>query len=99
MATPRALILTAPFGSGHERVSAALAEAFRAEGAFAEVQDHFRRFVSPVFVRASLALFWATLRWAPRLWGLAYELSARMDPRSPAMGGMDRVGAGALGGF
>jgi processive 1,2-diacylglycerol beta-glucosyltransferase len=97
VATPRALILTAPFGSGHERVAAALADAFRAEGALAEVQDHFRRFVSPLFVRASLAMFWTTLRWAPRLWGLAYELSARMDPRSPTMGGMDRVGARALG--
>jgi hypothetical protein len=71
VATLRALILTAPFGSGHERVAAALADAFRAEGALAEVQDHFRRFVSPLFVRASLAMFWTTLRWAPRLWGLA----------------------------
>src|SRR5262249_28987202 len=33
----------------------------------------------------------------PRLWGLAYTLSARMDPRSPAMGGMGRIGAKALG--
>jgi processive 1,2-diacylglycerol beta-glucosyltransferase len=96
VATPRVLILSAPFGAGHERVAAALAEAFRDEGAEVEVADHFRRFVSPVFVRGSLALFWATLRWAPRLWGLAYALSARMGPRSHAMGGMDRLGARAL---
>jgi processive 1,2-diacylglycerol beta-glucosyltransferase len=47
-------------------------------------------------VRASLAVFWGTLRWAPWLWGLAYEFSARIGPRSPAMAGMDRIGATGL---
>lgn len=94
---PRVLILSAPYGAGHDRVAAALALAFAAEGASVETLDHFRRFVSPRFVRASLDVFWAVLRWAPGLWGLAYALSARLSTRSPAMGGMDRLGARGLG--
>ena len=93
---PRVLILGAPFGAGHERVAGALAEAFQAEGAQVEVVDHFRAFVPPAFRRGALALFWATLRWTPRLWGLAYDLSARMGPRSPAMVGLGHLGAPAL---
>jgi processive 1,2-diacylglycerol beta-glucosyltransferase len=60
------------------------------------VLDHFVHFLPPAFVRASLAMFWGVLRCAPRLWGLAYELSARIGPRSPAMAGMDRIGAPGL---
>jgi processive 1,2-diacylglycerol beta-glucosyltransferase len=94
---PKALILSAPYGSGHSRAAAAVGRAFEAEGARAEVIDHFLRFVSPAFVQTSLALFWAVLRTAPALWGLAYRFSARLGTRSPAMGGMDRLGAEALG--
>jgi len=93
----RVLILSAPYGSGHDRVAAALAQAFAAEGARAEVVDHFRRFVSPTFARASCALFWLVLRRAPGLWRLAYALSARLPVRSPAMMGMSHLGARALG--
>lgn len=95
----RVLILSAPYGSGHDRVAEALAQAFEAEGALVDTADHFRRFVSPMFVRSSLALFWTILRWAPRLWGLAYALSARLPTRSPAMSGMDRLGARGLRGY
>jgi processive 1,2-diacylglycerol beta-glucosyltransferase len=93
---PRVLVTTAPYGAGHDRVAAALAHAFAAEGAAPEVVDHFERFVSPAFARASRALFWAVLRFAPGLWGWAYALSARLPTRSPAMGGMDRLGATRL---
>ncbi len=41
-------------------------------------------------------MFWGILRCAPGLWGLAYEFSARIGPRSPAMAGMDRIGAAGL---
>jgi processive 1,2-diacylglycerol beta-glucosyltransferase len=93
---PRILILSAPYGAGHARAADALARAFVDEGARVEVLDHFRRFVPPAFVRASLAIFWGMLRCAPGLWGLAYEFSARIGPRSPAMAGMDRIGAAGL---
>lgn len=92
----KVLILSAPYGAGHERVAEALAAGFRAEGARVEVADHFRRFVPRPFVRASLTLFWAMLRWAPGLWGLAYGLSVRMDSRSAAMVGLGRLGAARL---
>jgi processive 1,2-diacylglycerol beta-glucosyltransferase len=36
------------------------------------------------------------LRVAPALWGALYDFSARIGPRSPAMAGMDRVGAAGL---
>jgi processive 1,2-diacylglycerol beta-glucosyltransferase len=73
-----------------------VAKAFAAEGAQVEVLDHFVRFLPPAFVRTSLAMFWGILRVAPSLWGLAYEFSARIGPRSPAMAGMDRIGAEGL---
>ena len=93
---PRVLVLSAPYGAGHARVAEAVATACEAEGATVEVADHFARFVSPAFARASLGLFWLTLRRAPALWGWAYALSARMGNRSPWMGGMDRLGARGL---
>jgi processive 1,2-diacylglycerol beta-glucosyltransferase len=95
-AAPRILILSAPYGAGHSRAAEAVARAFGAEGAQVEVLDHFARFLPPAFVRASLGMFWGILRFAPRLWGLAYEFSARIGPRSPAMAGMDRIGAEGL---
>lgn len=94
---PDVLILTASYGSGHNRVAAALAEGLAAEGATVETIEHFERFVSPAFARATRALFWLILRRAPRLWGAAYALSARLPTRSPAMAGLDRLGARALG--
>ena len=93
---PRILILSAPYGAGHLRAAEALARALAGEGARVEVLDHFVRFLPPAFVRASLAMFWGILRCAPGLWGLAYEFSARIGPRSPAMAGMDRIGATGL---
>ena len=94
-AVPRILILSAPYGAGHARAAEAVARAFADEGAQVEVLDHFVSFLPPAFVRASLAMFWGMLRFAPGLWGLAYEFSARIGPRSPAMAGMDRIGAKA----
>lgn len=96
-ATPHVLILTAPYGAGHDRVAAALAQAVVAEGARAEVLDHFGHFVPRPFARASVALFWAVLRYAPPLWAAAYRIAAGLDTRSPAMLGMGRLGARALG--
>ena len=93
---PRILILSAPYGAGHARAAEALAQGFRDEGASAEVVDHFTRFLPAAFVRVSLAMFWGTLRCAPALWGLAYRFSAWIGPRSPAMAGMDRIGAEGL---
>ena len=93
---PRILVLTAPYGAGHTRAAEAVARALTDEGARVDVLDHFAHFLPPGFARLSLALFWGMLRWTPRLWGLAYEFSARIGPRSPAMAGMDRIGATRL---
>jgi processive 1,2-diacylglycerol beta-glucosyltransferase len=95
-AAPRILVLSAPYGAGHARAADAVARAFAAEGAQVEVLDHFISFLPPAFVRTSLAMFWGILRVAPSLWGLAYEFSARIGPRSPAMAGMDRIGSEGL---
>jgi processive 1,2-diacylglycerol beta-glucosyltransferase len=94
--SPRILILSAPYGAGHTRAALALGRALTVEGARVKVLDHFVSFLPRAFVRGSLGLFWGVLRCAPRLWGLAYEFSARIGPRSPAMAGMDRIGAGGL---
>jgi processive 1,2-diacylglycerol beta-glucosyltransferase len=95
-AAPSILILSAPYGAGHSRAAEAVGGALRDEGARVEIVDHFTRFLPPAFVRVSLGLFWGILRWAPSLWGLAYEFGARIGPRSPAMAGMDRIGAAGL---
>jgi processive 1,2-diacylglycerol beta-glucosyltransferase len=94
---PRVLVTTAPYGGGHDRVAAAVAQALTAEGAAAEVVDHFERFVSPAFARLSRALFWAVLEAAPWLWGWAYALAARLPTQSAGMAGTNRLGARALG--
>jgi processive 1,2-diacylglycerol beta-glucosyltransferase len=94
--SPRILILSAPYGAGHTRAALALARALEDEGARVDVLDHFASFLPRAFVHASLGVFWSVLRFAPRLWGLAYEFSARIGPRSPAMAGMDRIGAAGL---
>ena len=96
-AAGRVLVLTAPYGSGHDRVAAALAQAFAAEGANARIEDHFERFVSSGFAWASRALFRGILRHAPPLWGCAYRLAAWLPTQSPAMLGMNRLGAKTLG--
>jgi processive 1,2-diacylglycerol beta-glucosyltransferase len=93
---PRILILSAPYGAGHTRAAEAVARALEGEGAWVEVLDHFANFIPRAFGRASLAVFWGILRCAPGLWGLAYEFSARIGPRSPVMAGMDRIGATGL---
>jgi processive 1,2-diacylglycerol beta-glucosyltransferase len=96
-AAPRVLVTTAPYGAGHDRVAAAVAEALTAEGALVDVADHFVRFVSPAFARGSRALFWLVLRKAPWLWGRAYAAAARLPTASPGMAGMNRLGARKLG--
>jgi processive 1,2-diacylglycerol beta-glucosyltransferase len=93
---PRILILSAPYGAGHMRAAEALGRALADEGAGVEILDHFTRFLPPAFVRASLTMFWGILRCAPALWGVAYAFAARIGPRSPAMAGMDRIGAAGL---
>jgi processive 1,2-diacylglycerol beta-glucosyltransferase len=93
---PRILILSAPYGAGHTRAAQAVSRALADEGARVEIVDHFVRFLPPAFVRASLGLFWAVLRCAPRMWGLAYAFSGWIGPRSRAMAGMDRIGAARL---
>lgn len=89
---PRVLILTASYGSGHNRVAAALASSFRAEGAVPRVVDHFESFVSPEFNRITQALYLAVLRRAPVLWGAAYWLSDHLPVWSPLLLGMNRIG-------
>jgi processive 1,2-diacylglycerol beta-glucosyltransferase len=93
---PRVLITTAPYGSGHDRVAASVARAVEAEGAQVEIVDHFARFVSPLFARASQAVFWQVLRHAPRAWGLVFTLSDRLPTQSPVMAGNNRLGARGL---
>src|SRR3990172_24411 len=89
---PRVLILTASYGSGHNRVAAALAHAFRAEGALPQVFDHFESFVSPVFNRATQTLYLSTLRRPPAFWGATYWLSDHLPIWSPLLLGMNRLG-------
>jgi len=89
---PRVLILTASYGSGHNRVASALAAAFQAQGAVPQVIDHFETFVHPLFNRVTQALYLAVLRRTPALFGAVYSLSDHLPVWSPLLLGMNRLG-------
>ena len=93
---PRVLVLTASYGSGHNRVAETLAAEFRRAGAAATVVDHFTDLVHPAFDRASRALYYAVLRRAPVLWGAAYWLGDQLSVSSPLLMGFNRLGVRKL---
>ena len=86
------LILTASYGSGHNRVAQTLATEFEQAGATARVVDHFRELVHPVFDDASRSLYYAILRRTPLLWGAAYWLGDQLSVSSPLLAGLNRLG-------
>jgi processive 1,2-diacylglycerol beta-glucosyltransferase len=90
------LVLTASYGSGHNRVAETLAAEFRRAGAAATVVDHFHDLVHPSFDRASRALYYAMLRRAPVLWGAAYWIGDQLSVSSPLLMGFNRLGVRKL---
>jgi processive 1,2-diacylglycerol beta-glucosyltransferase len=94
---PSVLILTASYGSGHNRVAHALATGFRTAGAAPRVLDHFRDLVHPAFDRLTQSLYYVVLRHAPLIWGGAYWLGDQLPVHSPLLLGMNRLGARKLG--
>jgi processive 1,2-diacylglycerol beta-glucosyltransferase len=95
-ARPRVLILTASYGSGHNRVAATLAAEFRRRGALPRVVDHFYDLVHPEFDRLTRNLYYGVLRRAPVLWGGAYWLSDQLSVSSPLLMGLNRLGTRKL---
>ncbi len=92
----RILILTASYGSGHNRVAQTLAEEFRRSGALVQVADHFRDLVHPEFDRLTGDLYYAVLHRAPAVWGLAYWLGDQISVTSPLLMGLNRIGTRKL---
>jgi processive 1,2-diacylglycerol beta-glucosyltransferase len=97
VSAPRVLILTASYGAGHNRVAATLAAAFRKTGARPLVVDHFYDLVHPQFDRLTRSLYYAVLRRAPVLWGIAYWLGDQISVSSPLLMGLNRLGTRRLG--
>src|SRR5438876_4451157 len=95
-AVRRVLILTASYGSGHNAAARCLARAFERERCAVTVVDHFGKLVSPLFERASRALYYAMLRRAPLLWSIGYALGDWMASDSPLALGVTRLGARRL---
>jgi len=95
-ARPRILILTASYGSGHNRVAATLAAEFRRAGALPRVVDHFYDLVHPEFDRLTRNLYYAVLRRTPVLWGAAYWLGDQLSVSSPLLMGLNRLGTRKL---
>lgn len=91
------LILTASYGSGHNRVARALAAAFRNARTVPRVVDHFRDLVHPSFDRLTQRLYYLLLRHAPLLWGAAYWLGDQLPIHSRLLLGMNRLGTRKLG--
>ena len=96
-AASRVLILTASYGSGHNRVAATLAAEFRRTGARPRVVDHFHDLVHPEFDRLTRSLYYAVLRRMPVLWGIAYWLGDQIPVSSPLLLGLNRLGTRRLG--
>ena len=94
---PRVLVLTASYGSGHNRVAATLAAEFRRAGALPRVVDHFYDLVHPEFDRLTRNLYYAVLRRTPVLWGIAYWLGDQLSVSSPLLAGLNLVGRRKLG--
>lgn len=92
----RVLILTASYGSGHNEAARSLAAAFAQAGAETIVLDHFRDLVHPTFERASRGLYYAMLRLAPMVWGMAYALGDRMSSDSRLSFGVTHLGTARL---
>ena len=95
----RVLVLTANYGSGHNMAAQSVARAFETAGAEPIVVDHFRELVSPMFERASRALYYWILRNAPRAWGVAYAAGDAMTTDSPLALGVPRLGTRRLAGL
>ena len=93
---PNILILTASYGSGHNRVAATLAAEFQRAGATARVVDHFHDLVHPEFDRLTRSLYYAVLRRMPVLWGAAYWLGDQLSVSSPLLIGLNRLGTRRL---
>ncbi len=92
----RVLVLTASYGSGHNRVAATLAAEFDRAGAVARVVDHFHDLVHPEFDRLTRSLYYTVLRRAPVLWGSAYWLGDQLSASSPLLMGINRLGTRKL---
>ena len=90
------LILTASYGSGHNRVAETLSAEFERAGATTKVVDHFRDLVHPAFDDASRRMYYAMLRRAPYLWGAAYWLGDQLSVSSPLLMGLNRLGTRKL---
>jgi processive 1,2-diacylglycerol beta-glucosyltransferase len=93
---PRVVILTASYGSGHNRVAATLAAEFRRAGALARVVDHFHDLVHPEFDRLTRRLYYGVLRRTPVLWGIAYWIGDQLPVSSPLLMGLNRLGTRRL---
>jgi processive 1,2-diacylglycerol beta-glucosyltransferase len=92
----RVLILSASYGSGHNRAAQALAVAFKTLGARVRVVDHFSELVHPIFDRLNRALYYAVLRKTPPLWGAAFWLGDQLPVHSPLLLGINRLGVSKL---
>lgn len=92
----RVLVLTASYGSGHNAAAQCLARGFARARAEVRVVDHFRDLVHPLFDRASRALYYALLRRAPSVWGMAYALGDYLASDSSLTFGLTRLGAARL---
>lgn len=95
---PRVLVLTASYGSGHNRVAETVADALRQAGAEATILDHFRDLVHPTFDRVSRSGYYWLLREAPMAWGAAYWVGDQLSVSSPLLLGLNRVGMRKLAG-
>ena len=93
---PRALVLSASYGSGHNAAARALESALQSAGAQTRVVDHFRELVHPAFDQWSRRLFNFLLYAVPALWALGYWIGDQLPASSDFVLGMGSLGTARL---
>jgi len=90
----RVLILTAPYGDGHNRAAEAIEEAF-AESDYdtaVTVVDYFNAFVSDALVAATRKAYINSISKAPAMYGVFYRSIGALEPDSKLRRTIDSVG-------
>ncbi|MFZ5827017.1 MAG: MGDG synthase family glycosyltransferase [Bacillota bacterium] len=82
----RCLILSAPFGSGHQRAADAAAAALRSRGAQVVIADIFS-LVSPTLARVAAEAWTSLLRVAPTAYGAIYRWTEGADTPADHLAG------------
>lgn len=94
----RVLVLTAPYGEGHNRAAEAIIEAMADEcpSCEAKLVDYFRMFVNPALTAWTRQAYLRSITLAPASYGVFYRVIGSLKPDSPVRRTIDSAGRRGL---